>query len=81
MNVVTRFGSGSGSGQNWSAWLRLHAIHLAVRTAYVGLGIAAAVSTYSRLTAALGDPIPAAIITLLAVMAFLVVIAGKADRR
>lgn len=77
MNVITR----SGSGDDWSATLRLHAIHLAVRTIYIGLGLAAAISIYSRLSDALDDPLPAAIITLLVVMAFLVVVARKADRR
>ncbi|KQN79974.1 DMT family transporter [Sphingomonas sp. Leaf62] len=77
MNVIIR----AGSGNDWSAVLCLHTIRLAVRAVCIGLGVAATASIYSRLYRALGDPLPAAIITLLAVMAFLVVIAPRADQR
>ncbi|KQR83713.1 hypothetical protein [Sphingomonas sp. Leaf343] len=77
MNVITRAASGH---RPW-AKRRSDAIHLAVRAVYAGTGAGAAASIYARLDNVLGEPLPAAIITLLAIMTFLVVIAPKGDRR
>lgn len=77
MNAI----SSSGSG-NWSSTdVRRNATHLAVRTAYVGAGVGAAASIYRRLYNAIGDSLPAAIMTLLVVMTFLVVTRSKGDWR
>ncbi len=77
MNVITR----SASGNRRSATRRSDTIHLAVRAVYFAIGAGAAASIYAHLDTLLGEPLPAAIITLLAILTFLVIIGPKGDRR
>lgn len=79
-NIVMTILKQPGSGNDPSPTRRIDPVRIAIGAACIGTGAAAVGAFYARLCNEVGDPLPAAIVTLLAMTISLAVLGPKADR-